>query len=252
MVSPISTIVQVLKPPLELLSDVGKLNPGFTSIAVMLPILAAAVAAALSYFDNDPGTAFIIGIVATCFLIVLVAVSAVAKGLPELNSTIVWFVRFVLTLFGLVLTVLFTSVVFAWPREPHCIFAVKRDAACNAVGTITAPPPPPSPSGAPAAPAATQQWEDYRVYTQYLGTDLTKVDALRRTLVGKGWRVQQPEDMAGKVRGSWNEIRVNGDMDRGAAEQLAADVSAGLGGRQIRIRVHPRVRVERPEVWISN
>ncbi|AVO47294.1 hypothetical protein C6569_20845 [Phreatobacter cathodiphilus] len=250
MNSTLSTVVQVLKPPLDLLADVGKLNPGFTSIAVMLPILAAAMAAALSYFDNDPATAFLIGVVAAAFLILLLVVSAIAKGIPDLTATIVWFVRFVLMMFALVLAVLFTSVVFAWPREPHCIFTVKRDAACAAVGAVTAPSTTAPSAG--AAPPPQAQWEDYRVFPHYLGTDLTKVDALRRTLVGRGWSVQRPEDMEGKLRGSWNEIRVNAEMDRAAAERLANDVSTGLDGRPIRIRIHPRVRVDRPEIWISN
>lgn len=250
MVSPVSTVLQVLKPPLELLSEVGKLNPGFTSIAVMMPILAAAIAAALSYFDNDPATAFLIGVVAACFLILLVVVSAIAKGMPELTSTIIWFVRFVLTMFALVLAVLFTSVVFAWPREPHCIFTVKRDVACNAVSAVGGG----SSSGqsGSARPAQPVQRGNYRVFPQYLGTGPAKVDALRQRLIGLGWPVQSSEDMAGKVSGSWNEIRVNPDMDRRDAEQLAADVSAGLDGRRIEIRRHPRVRIDRPEIWISN
>lgn len=246
MTSPVSTVVQVLKPPLDLLAEMGKLNPGFTSIAVMLPILAAAIAAARSYFDDDPSTAFLIGIVAIGFLIVLLVVSAIAKGMPELTSTIVWFVRFVLTMFSLSLAILFTSVVFAWPREPHCIFVIKRDAACSAERAVAAAP------QAGSQPRAQPRWGQYSVFPHYLGTDPARVDVLRRALAARGWSVQTPEDMAGKVRGSWNEIRVNAEMDRSATEQLAADVSAALGGRVIQVKVHPRVRVERPEIWISN
>lgn len=249
MGNPLSTLAAVLKPPVELLSEIGKLNPGFASLAVMLPIFAAAVAAGLSYFDNDPSTAFLIGVVAVCFLVVLLVVSAIAKGMPELTSTIVWFVRFILTIFALTLIVLFTSVVFAWPREPHCIFTFKREAACLVSGTIVTQP---ATTSATPPIISARQWSEYLVFPQYLRTSLPKVDALRRGLVGRGWRVQEPQNMEGIVSGSWNEIRVAADMDRAAVEQLAADVSAALDGRRIQIRVHPRVRPSRPEVWISD
>lgn len=257
MTQPPSTNMQILKPQIDLLAQMGKLNPGFARLAVMLPILAAAAAAAMNYLGNDPAMAFIILVGAIVLLVVLAVISTVAANLlsiPGMAATVVWFVRFMLTVFGMVLVIPLIAWLTDWPRPAACLLNLSPRSSCQVAGVQVppAPPAPVSPAGIPAnnPRAASSLLANYRVFPQYLGVAPPKLATLENSLRNNGWRVEAAENMTGKTTGSWNEIRVNPTMDKDVAKQLADDVSAALR-RPIIVNVVSAVRPDRPEIWIS-
>jgi hypothetical protein len=239
--------------PVETFQALLKVNKN--SAQILLGGMAIfATASFIAAWKIDISTAAIVGLIVVALGIILLFLSFVV-GDGILKRIIAW----AMTIFiFLILLTFFVSAVsagqtFIKPIECLVRFWEKCEKASDAVAERNAPQvdirqPAAEPDGVSPADRAK-----YKVWIQFAGYKREDMVQLAETLAEVGWNVPNPEDGGERLPSADGkaEVRYRGDVERHAAEQLAADISESGVKSGVKARQMPIVGPNVLEVWIG-
>lgn len=224
----------------------ARLNPLAARLVVIVPLAAAALALGLKLLEGYDVWTVIIA------LIVMVVVIVVVLVLIRFGSdavTVVWFVRFVLTLFAAVSTLFVTCVFFAWPQPLICLLKPLEPCSRLAGYEIARDVPVTEPRPVATLPAIERS--GYTVYIQFAGyVRNPTITDLAKNLLSQGWKVPPQERIA--TAAGLNEVRYRSEKEKAAAELLAAEANKAQPAlKKLRIRQVSIIKEGTLEIWVS-